>query len=40
MALAVSYTKPVLQDRPRDVCLVVHSVGAPSFYVIGFCSVF
>lgn len=38
MTLAVSYTAPILQERSRDVGFVVHSVGTPSFYIIGFFS--
>lgn len=38
--MAVSWTVPALQETPRDVRLVVHSLGAPSFYLVIFCSVF
>lgn len=40
MALAVRYTVPILQESLRDVCCVVRSVGALSFYIIGFCPAF
>lgn len=40
MVLAVSYTVPILEERRRVICLVVHSVGAPSFCIIGFRSYF